>query len=220
MKRLCVTLLSALLAVYGGPAAAADGLYLDFGAGWSSPSDIKWHDSSASPTRGTIALKSGGAVDAEVGYRLSDGLRMGLEFVNAIYRVSTVSVNGTPYSANGQVTQSGMMGNVAYDIYSINRVNFTVGAGLGGGNVSPNFTDTQGSTKTKISQTNTAIAWQALLGINWAASDILNVQVDYRYRSTGNTRHTLDLVPACCATPISFDTMKTQTVRLGIRWNL
>src|SRR5437870_813329 len=120
------------------------------------------------PIRGKIALSDGGAAGAEFSYRLRDDLRIGLEFGNAIYGVATVSANGTTYSANGQVTQNAVMGNVAHEIYSINRVNLTVGAGLGAANVSPNFTDTQGSIKTKLSQTRTAIAGQALVGLTWA----------------------------------------------------
>src|SRR5438105_4875020 len=119
MKRQFVPFVSVLIVVYAEPARAVDGLYFGFGGSWSTPNDIKWHDSSVSPTRGKIALKDGGAADAEFGYRLRDDLRIGLEFGNAIYGVATVSANGTTYSSNGQVTQTPGLGNVAYEIESI-----------------------------------------------------------------------------------------------------
>src|SRR5215813_2402019 len=149
-----IALAGAMLAALSGPASAGDGLYLGLEAGWSSPSNIHFHDVNAD---GHFLLDDGALLGGSMGYKWAHGLRLELEMSYVRYDVNHSDAFNFVAPANGHISQTAYMANAAYDIPISERLRFTLGGGVGAATVMPRV-----GGDFLVRRDDTVFAWQAI----------------------------------------------------------
>ena len=207
MKTRTILLSGVAVFLLAGPAAAqTQGWYLGLGAGWNNPSNI---DFNAGPgVHGSVQMKDSAAYIATIGYKWRNGIRLELEPGYADPDVGS--------GLKGDVQQTTLFANLAYDIPLARWVSLTLGAGAGMGWVDPSIKTTPPSIRV-ANGSDTAFAWQALAGLTFPLSDNFELQADYRYRSIGDTTHSSAFF---APTNISAKDKNSQVVMVSLRWYL
>lgn len=145
-----------------------------------------------------------GAIDAGIGCRVADGLR--LEF-NAGYRFEN-DLTGTNGLAADYSAFTGMW-NAWWDITNIGGVKPYVGGGVGFAVHQIDSSLPVGSTG---SRTDTTLAWQVGAGVGIDVTDNLTVDIGYRFTDLG-------LAQSAGATPFHIDDNFSHEFRIGLRYD-
>src|SRR5262249_51637885 len=148
-----------------GPAtAASEGFYLGFEVGWSHPDDVSW----AAPSipggglRGNQSFNNDALWGGTVGDKWANGLRAELEISHADYGASSIRINNVgTFGASGDITQSAMMGNAAWDFPIAPQWALTVGAGVGSAILKPKYTAPVPPTLA-VYGSDSGLAWQIM----------------------------------------------------------
>lgn len=177
-----LTLAAAAAGVFLGTAGAAmaqstvpaEGLYVTGGVGATFPRnadlDSAGVDLDADQDIGWAALIG-------IGHGYGNGFRT--EFEIGYRRNAVDSISGT--EASGDMAAWSFMANVLYDVPVAARVRPFLGAGLGVARVSANGISPVSSSR--IDDTDTAFAWQAIAGLAYPVTDRTEATLSYRYFS-------------------------------------
>jgi outer membrane protein OmpA-like peptidoglycan-associated protein len=215
MRLRSIALAGATLIALAGPAAAGQGWYIGAEAGWSAPTNMKWKFPEFPGNTGRVDGENSVLFGGTVGFKIPDGLRIEFEASHVKYDIDSISMNGTGFSADGDLAQTVLFGNLIYDLPIANRWAVALGGGIGGGWVTPDFEVPSGPTS--VSETEAAFAWQLIAGVVYSITPQLDFQVDYRFRSVDTTDHLWDPT-GCCDTTFRLGNKNSQSVMLGIRY--
>lgn len=137
-------------------------------------------DFSDSGVTGKFSFDSGLGVTAALGSSIGSSGRAEIEFAYRSNDMDSLTVDGIgTASINGEVTSLSLMGNAYYDIKNDSRFTTFVGAGLGFANIEAEI-----DTLNIGSEDDTVFAYQAMLGVGYAATEKVNIDLQYRYFAT------------------------------------
>ncbi len=154
--------------------AQTDGAYLGGAAGVSLPLDSETNDGTA---QRDVGLDIGYGLSGAVGYGFGNGFRMELEL--GFFSNDVDSVTGAA-NASGDVDTLKLMGNVLYDFRNTGLpITPYLGLGLGGARVSADGIDP--FSNTRIDDSDTAFAYQAIAGASYKLNDRVDLTLDYRF---------------------------------------
>lgn len=187
------------------------GPYLGLQGGYTWTQDL---ETEAGSYRYEADFEDGWTGIVEGGYRLSNGLRAGLEIG---YTSSTIGdiAGGPPGRAGGagDVTAMTYMGVIGYELNAIGPVRPYVSAGVGVATVKlDDAADLFGPGET-FNDKDTGVAWQVGAGVAYAVSPNLDLTLGYRFLDTGIIRVSQD----GNGQRASFD-YQNHTAMVGLRW--
>jgi OmpA-OmpF porin, OOP family len=199
----------ALSALAAQTHATPKGWYLSLGGGVSLPEDAI---TVVTPPGGPAATNpiefdTGWAVMGSVGYRWDSNWRLEFELA---FRSNDWerTLGGTN---NGDHSQFSQMLNVAYDIELTDRMNLTLGAGIGGSLVS--FEE---NATVRTYDDDYLLAGQLMAGLSYQVSNRLELFLDYRYLVTDDPSHSfVQGIPR----EVAYDNTN-HTVMVGLRYDL
>ena len=205
MKLRAIALAGVAALVLAGPAAAnPQGWYLGLGIGWDNPNSGKATFNLGGG--GSLGLGDTAAYIGDFGYKWSNGWRAELEL--------NYADPGAGNGLNGDLQETGLFVNAAYDIPISDRANFTIGGGLGYGWADPNFSPNIAN------GVRGTFAWQGIAGFSFALSDNFELQADYRYVSFSNTNHQCVSVVCGASNVSTLSDLHSNELMLSFRWYL
>jgi outer membrane protein OmpA-like peptidoglycan-associated protein len=225
MKIRTIALASAVALVVATPAFAGDGWYAGFGVGEA------WGDATAQCTAVVCQRRVGGdmdigrapVVEVDYGYKWADagwwdgGFRLEAEIAYAPFSVHAVHGIGGVIHTNGNLNLTSAFLNLAWDWPIAPKWALTFGGGVGITNVNPDVLVKGQVPPNKVAyDDDSAFSWQLLGGVTYAVDPNVDLQLDYRYQSVGDTRHSSNAFGAPAHTRIK--DLDVQTVKLSIRW--
>lgn len=210
-KKFLAVSVSALALAPAVASAQDENVYLGLGAGAAFE-----HDSSFSvgTSRNSVDYDWGWGAEAALGYRFGNGFRTELEVA---YRGNNDvdSVSGALIPSKGDSSSWAAMLNVLYDVDVFDNERFMpyVGAGFGAirsqyDNVGPAL-----GLATSIDDSSFDFGWQAMAGLTYQATDMLDVYAQYKYTSAINPDYN-----AIAVSNVSGD-YDVSTIVAGIRIN-
>jgi OOP family OmpA-OmpF porin len=153
--------------------AAEDGIYLEGRAGISLPRDSELDSAT---TNQDIDLDRGFVGNLAVGHGYGKGFRSEFELGYRENDVDSISSGG---GTTGDVSAWSFMGNAVYDFNLSGPLQPYIGAGLGVARL-----DASGASQAagvNINDTDTAFAWQAMVGVAYALNENMKLTLGYRY---------------------------------------
>jgi OmpA-OmpF porin, OOP family len=194
----------------GSAAATPKGWYLGLSGGVSIQDDASFVVTPPGGPGATIPVEfdTGWAVMGAVGYRWDSNWR--LEFELAFRQNDwEQTVGGTN---TGDISQFSQMVNLAYDFELTDRLNLSLGAGIGGSLVS---FDTD--TSTAALDDDYVLAGQLMAGLSYQVSRRMELFLDYRYFVTDDPGHSFTF--AGLNRELAYDNTN-HTVMIGLRYDL
>ena len=235
MRKSTLLIGSALATVMAAGATTADaaspGWYVSgsVGANWVDDDSFatpfsfsRFYTTSATTLAGNIDYDTGWALMGAVGYRFAEPWRVELEFSSRWNDLSS-HFSGSIYSASitGDVQTTALMANVAYDLNIAERLNLTLGGGVGYGwvdysaNFAASFTTafstTTYTTRGSFSDDDSGFAYQLIAGLDFEVSDTTDLFVEYRYFGVNDDSNSL---------LNGIDDYNASTVLVGVRASL
>ncbi len=190
------------------PAPQVDyGASSDFGFYLSGFGGVNLIDEFTAPSLGLSAdLDTGYAVGGAVGADL--GLfRLEVEGTWRDNDIDTVSVRGTEFDSDGDLTSWSAMGNLLFDIPVTNQLTAYLGGGLGAAGVDAEF----GYGRTSIDDDDVVFAWQGIAGVSYAFTPTTEAYVEYRYFTAE------DPELGAGSNAVEFDSYESHSILAGVR---
>ena len=126
------------------------------------------HDGAANGGGDTVVYDLGHGLGAYGGFRFNRNLRVEVELSHRSNAVDTV--NGLPFTAD--LSTTALMGNIFYDISPGNSLNPHVGVGIGFADATYEYGG--------LEYTDTVLALQLGVGIDFAITETVAITADYR----------------------------------------
>jgi len=160
-----------------------------------------------------INFDTGWAALGTVGYAFDNNWRIEGELG---YRSNDADVNfyfggKQSYATSGDLTEYTAMVNVLYDIPVAEKLNFTVGAGVGAD--FSKFDDGDG-----LKDDDVSFAYQAIAGLSYALTDRLDLTLTYRYLHVNSPEYSESFGGYTEA--YALDDLEKHTVTVGLRYDL
>ncbi|HZH28085.1 MAG TPA: outer membrane beta-barrel protein [Azospirillaceae bacterium] len=164
-----------------------------------------------SPQRLDLDLDSrlGWALVGQVGYALGNGMRFEVE---PGFRHNSVE--------GGRVRTYSLMANALYDFNTGTAFTPYVGVGVGVARVGLDVSGAAGATRGEIDGPDNAFAYQGILGVGYALTRNLTLDLSYRYFGTAGTDHEGDAVVGGTRVGLDYDTdrLHNHTLMVGVRY--
>lgn len=143
--------------------------------------------------------------------------------VNPLIVGGAATTPTTVAHVHGDISIDGVMFNAAYDFPLDANWGFTLGGGLGWANVKPSESTSSGVSL--VDGSESAFAWQLIVGFIYAVNRNFEFQVDYRYTGISDTDHGSPFLvinpllagPAPALSVSQHDT-NLQAVMFSVRW--
>jgi opacity protein-like surface antigen len=135
---------------------------------------------------GELTFDTGGVATFAVGTTVGNSGRIEFEIgsrVNDMDEVTSDYYNFTT-DIDGDVTTLSYMGNVYFDFKNNGKFTPFIGGGLGIANVEYDVDSVNGNSRFSDKADDTVMAYQVMTGISYAATDHLNIDLQYRYFGT------------------------------------
>jgi outer membrane protein OmpA-like peptidoglycan-associated protein len=197
-----------------GPAFATEGWYGKVDAGYGFDGSLETDRLTTPAFGGDLGLDNDWMEDVGIGYGFSNGFRLEGEIAhryNAIEGGSTVQNGGNTQVYTGMI-------NALIDLNQGGAVQPYFGVGVGIGRVDANAADGPANSKAVTAffdDSDTALAYQGLLGLGFKASEQLTFDVGYRYMMIPN----LEFAGRNGAAARQYEAdYKHQAVTVGLRW--
>jgi len=197
-----------------GPAFATEGWYGKVDAGYGFDGSLDTDRLTTPAFGGDLNLDNDWMEDVGIGYGFSNGFRLEGEVAHRYN-----AIEGGPTVQNGGNTQvyTGMI-NAIIDLNQGGTVQPYFGVGLGIGRVDANAADGPANNKAVTAffdDSDTALAYQGLLGIGFKVSEQLTFDVGYRYMMIPN----LEFSGRNGAAARQYEAdYKHQAATVGLRW--
>jgi opacity protein-like surface antigen len=157
----------------------------------------------------------GASLSAVLGYRLNANLRVEGELARRSNDIDRVRLpTGFTTSADGDNTVTSVMLNALYEFSTGSPLNPYVGAGLGAAYLDFDITDSLSS----ASDTNSAWAFQAIAGVNWAVSPRWELFAQYQYFWVPDAGIAATTRRTPSSNTYELDDYRSQTVSVGLRY--
>lgn len=114
-------------------------------------------------------IGSDARIEVEIGYRVND--------------MDELSLNDVDLDIDGDMTTFSFMGNAYYDFKNHSRFITFIGGGLGVANVEYDLDEIEGDSINEKDDDN-VLAYQLMLGVGYAVTEQLNIDLQYRYFAT------------------------------------
>ncbi len=170
-----LTAISLLFVLSSASPALSGGFYAGFsgGVGQTSDSDI-----SGTGINSSAEFETGAVASISVGYEYDSGWRNEIELGSRWSDADSISNS----AASGDVRALSAMLNGYYDLSTDGPFSPYVGLGLGAAKVKANSLSPVAATS--INDTDTALAYQGIVGMSYQVSQGMAFNADYRYFST------------------------------------
>lgn len=168
---------AALAAMASAPASAQENWYLGLSAGpnWLSESTV-----SGGGTSNDVDFDLGYGILGKAGFGFMNNFRSELELG---YRSNDVdSTNASGVSASGDVNAWTLFANLYYDFMPKEKFNPFIGIGLGGARV--DVDNARVNATRVLDDSDTAFAYQGIIGASYALTDNWLLNADYRYTAS------------------------------------
>jgi OOP family OmpA-OmpF porin len=210
-KNLLIMSASVIALIPAAAIAEMDGnWYAGLGAGAAFEHDASFTRGVA---RNSVDFDWGWGAEGALGYRYDNGFRTELEIA---YRgnndVDSISGTTTP---NGDSSSWAAMANVLYDIDMFDNTRFMPYIGVGAGVIKSNY-DNVGPAlglSTRIDDSSFDFGYQAMAGLTYKATDMLDLYAQYKYTSAINPDY-----DAIAVTNVDGD-YDVSTIMAGVRFN-
>lgn len=215
------TLLGAALAVSLPTAAlAADGFYVGAGAGVNLLRDADSTFTGDTTADETLDFETGFAGALSAGYKFGFGLRPELELSYRRNRLDAFDESGLDAN-DGAVRSLALLANVVYDINTGTAFTPYIGAGIGFARLwADDIRD--GADIVRVDDSDNVLAYQGIVGVSYAATENLNLTLDYRYFATKDPKFSAS-TGAGAAAGTGFDRLDTEyrnhTILAGLRYS-
>jgi len=202
MKKVLVVLFSLAVFVAFSVTTASAGVYISGNLGAVFQNDADIDDSYFGD--GELSFDNGGVATFAVGISIDNSVRVELELASRVNDFDEIKFDDYhgKYDMDGDVTTVSFMGNVYFDFKNEGRFTPFIGAGFGSANVEYDSDDLDDK------DDDTVMAYQMMLGIGFAATEQLSIDLQYRYFGTAD--------PEIDGVDVEY---QTNNVMLGLRYN-
>jgi len=184
MKKVIVILFSLALLVGFTVSTASAGVYIsgNLGAVFLSDADFYIDDFNMN---GEFAFDNGAVATLAIGTSIGNAGRIEMELASRANDFDEIRYDdyGT-LDADGDVTTGSLMGNAYYDFKNESRLTPFIGGGLGFANVEYDIDSIGGEDVYNAKDDDDVMAYQLMLGASFAATDHLNIDLQYRFFGT------------------------------------
>jgi opacity protein-like surface antigen len=157
----------------------------------------------------------GASLSAVFGYRLNANLRLEGEFARRSNDIDQVRLpTGFTATGGGDIAVTSVIFNALYEFSTGSPLNPYVGAGLGAAYLDFDITDSLSS----ASDTNSAWAFQAIAGVNWAVSPRWELFAQYQYFWVPDAGIAATTRRTTSSNTYELDDYRSQTVSVGLRY--
>lgn len=183
MKKTLAVLFSLALLIGFSVSTASAGVYIsgNLGAVFLDDSDFDVDDIS-----GEFSFDTGGVATFAVGTSIGAAVRIELELASRVNDSDQIDYDDFDFSleVDGEVTTGSFMANAYYDFKNEGRFTPFIGGGLGFANVEYDIDDIGGLDDTDGKEDDDVMAYQMMLGVGFAATEKLSIDLQYRYFGT------------------------------------
>ena len=178
MKKVLLTAAAVSVLATSSAYAMEDMFYVKANVGWAKLTDYK-------PVAG-VKFKSKNDIHFGVGagYHVMDNARVDLTFDHFVNPTFKYSEDGESSKVKGEVNT--LLLNGYFDVFTLDAMKVFVGAGVGLGQVSAKFTDSDGES-TKFKKANT-FAYAGYVGAGYEFTQGVTGELSYSYRDMGKTK--------------------------------
>jgi len=187
-KNLLITFVCVLAFFFSAPVCSAEGLYVSGNLGFAMASDSDLTDSTVPGITVNTEFDTGLAFGAALGYNFSR-FRVEGEISYQKNDVDKIGAQGVFLDATGNARALSFSINGYYDFK--NRSAFTpyISAGLGFAQVEFNDLDISGLGFSGSSDEDTVFAYQIGIGVGYAVTEKVTIDVKYRYFGTEDSEY-------------------------------
>lgn len=153
-----------------------------------------------------VDTSSGRVFGGGAGYRFLPWLRADLTFDYG------TSVTATTLRGVTDLSAATAMANIYWDMFTFANITPYIGAGVGFGQLTFNFTPTFSAPTG--SQSQMELGWNLSAGIGWAVTPSWTLDVGYRYSGFGSPSFDV------AGRPVTLDDAAAQQIRIGMRYTL
>ncbi len=212
MKKGIYVSIIALSLVFTASAYSAQGMYVSGNVGLSLVDDIDMTDSDNVFPGANIEMEfdSGVSFAGAIGYRM-DNIRVEAEVgyqENDIEKVDVFGIDIEDFE--GDLNSLSVLANGYYDFATSSPFTPFLTAGLGMAQVEINELNFRGSGLTSATEDDTVFAWQVGAGVSYAVSDMLDLELKYRYLMVADLEFEEGL---------EVDGPNSHNISLGVRYN-
>ncbi|MDH3565866.1 MAG: porin family protein [Desulfobacteraceae bacterium] len=181
-KNLLIISVCVLAIFFSSSAYSAEGLYVSGNIGFAMASDSDITDSTE-PVTLTMEYDTGWALGGALGYDFNR-FRVEGEISYQTNDIDKVSILGFPFAANGDVSSLAFLINGYFDFVNDSAFTPYISAGLGYAQIDLNDFNVAGSGESDYSDDDSVFAYQVGLGVGYAVTEKVTIDVKYRYFAT------------------------------------
>jgi outer membrane protein OmpA-like peptidoglycan-associated protein len=200
------------LSAAGAQAAPFHGWYVSVegGADWVQDSDFVNHFVGKSSFADRYSYKTGWAALASLGYSFNSHWRVEGEVGYRSNDVDQMFFAGHPSNVNGTLKELTLMANAIYDIPLTEKLDFSIGAGIGADNARLK----SNVPANHFSDDTWDFAYQGIAGLNYQIGRRSQLFLNYRYLTVESPTFTHG------PNEYDFDDLHKHTVTIGLRYDL
>lgn len=187
-KNLIITFICVLAFFFSTPSYGAEGLYMSGNLGIAMASDSDLTDSSVPGVTVNTEFDTGYALGAALGYGFNK-FRVEGEISYQRNDVDKIGTLGVFLAATGDATALSFLINGYYDFINSSAFTPYISAGLGMAQVEFNNLNISGLGFADSSDQDTVFAYQMGIGIGYAATEKVTIDVKYRYFGTEDSEY-------------------------------
>ena len=187
-KNLLIIFVCVLAFFFSASVYSAEGLYVSGNIGFATASDSDLTDSTVPGTTVNIEFDTGLALGAALGYDFNR-FRVEGEISYQTNDVDKIGAQGVFFDATGDATALAFLINGYYDFVNSSAFTPYISAGLGYAQVAFNDLNISGSGFPGSSDDDSVFAYQIGIGIGYAVTEKVTIDVKYRYFGTENSEY-------------------------------
>ena len=183
MKKALLVLFSLAIFVGFSVSTASAGVYIsgNLGAVFLNDSDFTDDDGDD----GELSFDNGGVATFAVGTSIGDAGRIEVELASRVNDFDEAEWDDYgSWDVDGEVTTGSFMVNAYYDFKNEGRFTPFIGGGLGFANIEHDIDDIGGFDGTNFKDDDDVMAYQMMLGLGFAATEELSIDLQYRFFGT------------------------------------
>ena len=182
-KNLLIISVCVLAIFFSSSAYSAEGLYVSGNIGFAMLSDSDITDSTDSGVTLTMEYDTGWTLGGALGYGFGS-FRVEGEIAYQANDIDKLSILGIPFNASGDVSSLAFLINGYFDFVNDSAFTPYLSAGLGYAKVDLNDFNIAGSGEPDYSDDDSVFAYQVGLGVGYAVTEKVTIDVKYRYFAT------------------------------------
>ncbi len=187
-KYLLITFVCVLVFFFSAPVYSADGLYVSGNIGFAMASDSDLTDSTVPGVTVNTEFNTGLAFGAALGYDFNR-FRVEGEISHQTNDVDKIGALGVFFNATGDATALSFLINGYFDFVNSSAFTPYISAGLGYAQVEFNDLNISGSGFPDSSDDDTVFAYQIGIGVGYAVTEKVTIDVKYRYFGTEDSEY-------------------------------